>query len=516
MVSTSAHDRDRRSPALPPEACALAAGVVLLHALTGFRYGLFRDEFYYLACADHLDWGYVDHPPLSIAVLWVVKRLLGDSLPAVRLVPALLGAVLVLLAARLAAELGGGRFARTLAALSVAIAPQYLAISGFYSMNAFDLVFWSLLALVVVRLVSSDDPKPWLAFGALVGIALENKISPLFFGAGLAAAVVLTPLRRHLLRPQLWAGAVLALLLFAPHLLWQSRHDWPTLEFMSNAQRYKIASLTPLQFLGAQLLEIHPLNAPLWLGGLVFLVVHREGRRFRAIAIVFVTALVLMLVQKAKAYYLGPAYPMLLAAGAVWTERLLGGFASAWPRRALVAVLLAGGAVTAPFVVPILPVETFVAYQRALGQTPRAAENQDLGPLPQHFADRFGWREMAAAVASVYQTLPAAERGSVLIVGSNYGEAGAINYYGRALGLPAAVSQHNSFYLWGPGQADADVVIAVGQSSEGLEQAFESVVPAARVVAPYAMPYETEHPIYVCRRLRMPLAEAWTRGKRFI
>jgi hypothetical protein len=285
---------------------------------------------------------------------------------------------------------------------------------------------------------------------------------------------------------------------------------------MRNAQRYKIASLSPLQFLGAQLLEIHPLNTPLWLGGLGFLALHREGRRFRALASVYLTALLLMIVQKSKAYYLGPAYPMLLAAGAVWAERLLSGLVSPWPRRALLAVLGLGGAATAPFVAPLLPVERFVAYQRALGLRQAAAENQEIGPLPQHYADRFGWREMTAGVASVFESLPEAERRAALVVTSNYGEAGAINYYGRRLGLPPAVSQHNSFYLWGPGRESAAVVIAVGMSGEDLREAFESVAPAAQVVAPYAMPYETEHPIHVCRGLRVPLAEAWKRGKRFI
>jgi hypothetical protein len=506
----------RDEASLPPAVYALAAGVLLLHALTGGRYGLFRDEFYYLACADHLDWGYVDHPPLSIAVLWAVKGLLGDSLPAIRLVPALCGAALVLLGAFLARELGGGRFARTLAALCVAIAPQYLGITGFYSMNAFDLLFWSLAALVVIRLVRTDDPRLWIAFGAISGLALLNKISLLFFAAGLAVAVVLTPLRRHLLRPQLWLGGLLAMALFAPHLLWQVRHEWPTLEFMRNAQRYKIASLSPLQFLGAQVMEIHPLNLPLWLGGLVFLALHREGRRFRALAIVYLAALGLMIVQKSKAYYLGAAYPMLLAAGAVWAERLLARLASPWPRRALVGALGLGGLASAPFAVPVLPVETLIAYQRALGRSPAAAENQHLGPLAQHFADRFGWRELTAAVASVVQGLPEDERRSVLIVTSNYGEAGAINYYGRQLGLPPAVSQHNSFYLWGPGRTEPRMFVMVGSSAEDLQESFESVAPAARVVAPYAMPYETEDPIHVCRGLRIPLGEAWRRGKLFI
>ncbi len=497
-----------------PEVWALAAGLVALQLLCGGRYGLFRDEFYYLACAERLAWGYVDHPPLSIAVLALVRSALGDSLLAVRLVPALLAGVLVLLAARLAREMRAGRFAQALAALGVVIAPQYLVLGGYYSMNAFDLVFWALGALLVARLANGADERLWLALGAVLGLGLLNKLSVVFFGAGLALALVLTPLRRHLARPYIWLAGLLAAALFLPHVLWQVREGWPTLEFIRNAQARKIVGLSPWQFFLAQFAELHPLNALVWLPGLWFLLASRAGRPWRALGIVYAVAGVLLAVQHSKPYYLGPAYPMLLAAGGAALEAWL---RRRWLRAALVVVLGAGGAAVSPLVVPLLPVERLIAYQQALGATPSASEKHALGPLPQHFADRFGWREMSEAVARVYAALPPDERAQALLVTANYGEAGALDYHGRTLGLPRAVSQHNNYFLWGPGRDDAPrVVIVVGMSTEDLRSSFASVTPAARFHSPYAMPYETRHPVHVCRGLELPLREAWRLGKSFI
>jgi hypothetical protein len=299
-----------------------------------------------------------------------------------------------------------------------------------------------------------------------------------------------------------------------PHLLWQVGYDWPTLELIRNAKQHKIADITPLQFFGAQILEIHPFNLPLWLGGLLWLFAGRDGRKFRVFGIIYVVAFATMVLQKSKPYYLGPSYPMLLAAGAVALE----GWARthAFVRPVAAVVLAVGGLLTAPFAIPLLPVETFIAYQRAIGLAPANAERSALGPLPQHFADRFGWEEMAAAVAGVYRALPENEKASVLIVTSNYGEAGALRYYGPRHGLPPAVSQHNSYFHWGPGKERADVVITVGMSVEDVRDTFESVTEAARLESRYAMPYETSDPILVCRGLKLPLAEAWARGKKFI
>jgi 4-amino-4-deoxy-L-arabinose transferase-like glycosyltransferase len=501
-------------PRFPPLVWAAAGVHLLLHLVTSRGYGVFRDEFYYLACADHLDWGYVDHPPLSIALLWAQRAIFGESALALRLLPALAGAALVLLGARLAREMQGGRFAEGLAAVAVAAAPAYFGIDSFFSMNAFDLLFWAGGALVVARIVNTDNPRLWLWLGVLLGLGLQNKISVLFFGFGLAVALVLTPLRSHLRRPEPWLGGLIAAAMFLPHVLWQIRHDWPTLEFIRNAKLYKIAALTPLQFLGAQILDMHPLNLPLWVGGLLWLLAGREGRKFRVFGILYVVAFVTMALQKSKPYYMDASYPMLLAAGAVAFEGLSRTRTALRP--VAVAVLAVGGLLIAPLAIPLLPVEKLIAYQRFLGLAPVAAERSRLGPLPQHFADRFGWEELTAAVAEVYGSLSPGEKDTALLVTSNYGEAGALRYFGPRHGLPRAVSQHNSYFLWGPGTDRADVVITVGMSVEDVQDTFESVTVAGRFESPYAMPYETRAPILVCRGLKVPLAEAWARGKRFI
>ena len=489
--------------------------VIVLQLATGWRYGLFRDELYYLACARHLDWGYVDHPPLSIVVLAGVRALLGDSLLAVRLVPALLLGLLVWLVARLARDMGGGPFAQSLAALSVAIAPQFLALTGFYSMNAFDLVFWALAALLVARLARTDDARLWRPLGLVIGAGLLNKISMLLFALGLTVAVLLTPLRRHLARRALWEGAALALVLFAPYVLWQLGHDWATVEFTRNAARYKNVALSPLALAAAEVRDVHPVNAPIWLLGCGWLL-FGSGRRFRALAIIFITTFVVLAVQHSKPYYLGPAFPMLLAAGALVLEGWTAARAWRWVRPALLLMLVTGGALTAPLAIPVLPVERLVSYQGALGLTPTASEKNALGLLDQHFADRFGWPELTREVARIYAALPAEERSRAIIATRNYGEAGAIDYYGRRYGLPAAVSQHNNYFLWGPGPGSPSVFIMVGWPTRELTVAFKQVDAAGRVESPYAMPFETRWPIHVCRGLKLPLDEAWRRGKLFI
>jgi hypothetical protein len=308
----------------------------------------------------------------------------------------------------------------------------------------------------------------------------------------------------------------LALLVFTPYVLWEMSHGWATLEFMQNATRYKNVKLSPLAFATAQLTELNPLNAPLWVLGLVWLLFGRTGRRYRALGIVFVVTFVVLAVQNSKPYYLGPAFPVLLAAGALVVEGLSEGPRRGWMRPALLVLLVTGGALTAPFAIPVLPVETFIRYQRALGFTPSAGEKSRLGPLPQHFADRFGWRELTEEVTRIYRALPEEERGSVEIVTRNYGEAGAIDYYGRPYHLPPARSPHNSYYFWGPGRERPAVVILVGWSTEEIASSWTQVEVAGRLESSYAMPFETRSPIHVCRGLKVPLETAWRRAKMFI
>ena len=488
-----------------------------LQMLFGPRYPVFRDEFYYLACADHLAMGYVDHPPLSILILAAWRSVFGDSIHSLRVLPSLAGGGIVFLSSALAGALGGGAFARAMAAVSVLAAPSLFGITGFYSMNAFDFLFWLgtfHLVLRLSRLEPSAATPTWIALGAVVGFGLLNKISVLALGAGLAVVLLATPLRSHLKTRGPWLAAAIALGLFAPHIVWQIQNDWPTAEFVSNAGRNKNVSLGPWRFFTAQILDLGPLNALFWIPGLVWLLASPRARAGRGLGIIFcVTFLMFM---NGKAYYLAPAMLALLAAGAVVAEGWFSGERLSRLRPVLLVILLLSAAVPLPVVVPLLEAERVGPYLQAIGIVPKAAEKSALGVLPQHIADRFGWEELTGITARAWNSLSEDERRRTIIATSNYGEAGAINYYGRALGLPPAVSQHNNFYLWGPGNPRATTVIVVGVSRQDLLESFEAVEEVAAITHPLAMPYEREHPVAICRGPKRPLMELWVAGKKFI
>lgn len=489
---------------------AFALFTVFVHLLTTSRYGLFRDEFYYLECANHLDFGYVDHPPLSIAILWFTRLLLGDSILAIRIPAILAGAVTIIVSGLIARAMGGGRFAQALACLAVVISPALLSLSDFFSMNAFDVLFWTLGAYVLVQIINTDNRNYWPVLGIIAGLGLQNKLSMLFFGGAVAVAMLGSPLRTHFRDYRLWIGATIALLIFLPHLVWQAAYGWPTLEFMKNAALYKNAPLGFAGFTLAFLLFVHPLNVPICLGGLYFALVG-GGRRYRPIGIAFLVVYVFLALSNGKPYYLAAAFPMALALGAVWFEQ-----ASAakrlW-RSPAVALMVLGGVVIAPYAIPVLPVDTFIAYKDALGLSAPSQERGHVSELPQHFGDRFGWREMTGTVAKVYNALPDDEKARCVIFASNYGEAGAINYFGRAYGLPRAVSGHNNCYFWPPDDAPDAVIISIGPRNpnaiEDMRQIFGEMREVARISHPHAMGYENDLPVYICRGLKHPLSEIW-------
>jgi hypothetical protein len=495
---------------------ALALLKLLLHLATSSGYGVFRDEFYYLACSEHLALGYVDHPPLSILLLWLSRTLLGDSLPAIRFLPAVAGAATVYLAGLMARELGGGRSAQLLAALAAFVAPVFLAVNHFFSMNAFDQLCWALLALIAIRILARDQPRLWIAFGAVAGLGLQNKYSVAFFGFGIVLGLLASEQRRQLASRWLWLGGGLALLLFLPHLLWQAHAGWPTLEFMANAQAEKNIALAPAEFLLQQIVLAHPLALPIWLAGLGGLLLSARQQRFRPLGWAYLATFALLAIQQTKAYYLTPIYTLLFAAGAVESEAFFQRRRWRWAMPAAASLLLAGGAATLPMAIPVLPVETFIAYSRivAIGEPPM--EHQEQGVLPQVYADMHGWEELVETVARVHQGLAPRERAQVRVLTSNYGEAGAINFLGRARGLPQAISGHNSFFLWGPGDSSGELLIVLGRSREELVGWFEQVERVDTVRCRYCMPYQNELPVYLCRGLKLPVGEVWSRLKRYI
>ncbi len=488
-----------------------AVFVVLVAAAAGDH--CFRDEFYYLACSRHLAWGYVDQPPLSIAILWVVRHLAGDSLLALRITAALAAAATVALTGALARRFGASAFGASLAMLAAAVAPELLAFGSFYSMNVFDVLIWSLAAYLLAGVLERPTTAGWLALGVVLGLGLENKISVLWLGGGIAVGLLLTPARRHLLTPGPWIAALVAGALFAPHLVWQATHDWATLEFIRNASRDKMQTNTPLGFLVAQVMNMHPLTLPIWLAGLVYLLISPRAARYRPLGVAFVAvAAILILNRTSRSGYLSPAYPMLFAAGGVALEPVL---RARTARVAAVAALLIGGAATAPLALPLLPVDRYVAYTRALGVAPDTEEKKEVGRLPQFFADRQGWERFVDQVATAYDRLTPAERRDVTVLAGNYGEAGAIERLGRDRGL-SAISGHNNYWWWGPGAHSGNVLIVLTRNRERLEQRFASVEQVGETDCGDCMPYENHLPIFICRGLKGgSLAESWPALKHY-
>jgi hypothetical protein len=487
-----------------------------LHLATSRGYGYFRDEFYYLACSDHLSAGYVDHPPLSIFVLWIARRALGDSLPALRLVPALLGAATVALVGVMARRLGGGLWAMGIAMAAALAAPEYLSLNHFYSMNAFDIFFWALTAYLLIRLIDDAGPRLYLLLGLVLGLGLLNKISVLWLGAGLAVGLVASPQRRWLATPWLWVSGALAMACSAPHLAWQVRHGWPTLEFIHNATTEKMVEVAPLDFMAGQVDMMLAPSLPIWLGGLAYLFFHSAGRRYRLLAWMYaIVFAILALSGSSRAGYLAPAYTWLFAAGGVAAERLVGRPLLAWIRPAVIGVLLGAGAVAAPLALPVLPVETYIRYAKALGERPSTEERKELGELGQFYADMHGWEAIVGTIAEVHHRLPPEEKPRARIFAPDYGVAGAVDLLGRRHGLPPAISGHNNYWLWGPRGWDGRVLIVVGSSEERLRARFEHVERAATIECGRCMPYENHRPVFIARGLRRPVADLWPQIKHY-
>lgn len=494
---------------------SLCASTLLIHLYAGRHYGYFVDELYYLACSRRLDWGYVDQPPLIALVAGMVRWLLGDSLPALRLLPAIAAAGEVALTALIAREMGGKRFAQGLAGLATLAAPGILSIDGFLSMNAFEPLFWLGCAWLLIRILKTRDRRLWLWFGILTGFGLENKYSMLIFGAGVVAGLLLTRDRRVLATPWPWIAGGLALVIFLPNLWWNVQHHFPFLELQANIRRSgRDVPLTPGALFGEEALAMNPLSLPLWLGGLWFYFFTAQGRPFRALGWAWVFCAAVITLLSPRIYYLFPAFPLLFAAGAVFWERRLTPHCHPARRFAWPVLLAIAGAVLAPLAIPVLSPEAYIRYTGALHLAQPAIETHRLGPLPQIFADQFGWEEMAATVARVYNSLPPDVRKRTAIFGQNYGQAGAIDLFGPKYGLPPAISGHQSYFLWGPHGYTGESVIVLDGNQRKLESQFTEVRKVARVFHPYSMPYQ-HFDVFYCSGIREPLSEMWPQVKKW-
>jgi hypothetical protein len=481
----------------------LALARLLLHLLLAGRYGFDRDELATLDDAGRLAWGYVAYPPLTPFLAHASTQLFGDSLFAFRLPSALAQALATLLAGLIARELGGRRAAQAIAAIAVCCAPFSMVSGTMMQYSSLDYLWWILAAWMLLKVANGNDPRWWLALGFAIGLGMMTRYTMLACVAGIVAGVLATPLRRQLRTPWPWAGAALSLLVFAPNAWWQWRHGFVYLDFMQAIHARDVAVGRTDFFLAAQLLVgAHPLTAPLWLAGLAWLACAKDAARARALAWMYATALLLYWLADARDYYLAPAYPMLLAAGAVALER---GLARLRPRAATAARFATAASLalafttTALFALPLAP--------------PGSTWWRISEPFHAEFSDRIGWPELVAQVASVYHALPAAERARTAIYASNYGEAGAIARYGSRHGLPRAISQVNSYWALGYGDPPPATLIVLGNDAQHMRATAANCVLAGRVRIPHGVRNEesSRPDIYLCRDLRFDWARSWPR-----
>jgi hypothetical protein len=527
VAAEAPQSRFRSGPAI---VLYIAAAKTLLHLSMVARYGVFRDEMYYLACSRHMAWGYVDHPPLTVWVAWVSRVVLGSSPLGVRLLPILAGGVVVWLTGKLAREMGGGRFAQGMAALAVVVVPIYLVGHHWLTDNVFEHLIWTACVWLVIKAVNTGDARYWLWFGVAAGLGFENKYSIAFLLLGLLAGVLLTPHRHFLKSRYLWLGVLACALISLPNLLWQIRYHFPFLELIHNIRMTNRDVVRgPVAFIIDQGMIMNPILFPLWVGGLVWLFFGRDVQghgprgdesmhvagRYRLLGWTYVVVLTAFIALKAKNYYVVPIYPVLLAAGAIGLERMAAGRRlGAWMRSAYVGLVIAIGALLAPLSVPVFSPENFIRYETVLGLKPPEIEHQQNGPLPQWFADEYGWQEMVEKVARAYNSLPPEERARTAIFSNSWGEAAAVDFYGPRYGLPQAISAHNSYWLWGPGKYDGSTVIVLRSDGSGDRKHFKSVEAVGHVEHPYARRDEF-FDIYLCRGLTWNLRDAWPKLKHF-
>jgi hypothetical protein len=502
---------------------AIALAKLLFHIYFNNRYGYFRDEFNYMACGDHLQWGYVDQPPLIPFLIHLSRAVLGDSLRAIRFIPALASSVLVVQTATIAGELGGRRYAMLLSAICVLVAPQYLSNGSLLGTNCLEPNLWMGCAYFAILAIKKNNARYWLWFGVVAGLGLEEKYSTLVFGFGIVIGLLLTEQRRVFLSKWIWLGGLAAFLILLPNLLWNLHYDWPFIQLIRAIRAEgRDVVLGPFQFFFQQTLLVNPLTAPIWLTGLFALLFSARFKPYRALGWCYLVCYTTFFVLHGKNYYLSPIYPMLMAAGAVVIESAIDGADAVpaenrsrrlqWFKPVIVTVLLLIGAYLAPVVVPILSPDRFLAYAKYLPfKLPVMEHSHTRAALPQWYSDQFGWREIVDETAVAWRRLPPEERNDCGIFAQDYGLAGAIDFFGPSYGLPHSLSGHQTWFLWGPGPYSGNCMIVLDDRQAVLERYWDHVEFVGRSADnPWAL--EKQIPVFLCKGKKFgSLAEVWPR-----
>ncbi len=492
----------------------LSLALFFYHILTSAwsGYGYFIDEFYYIACSKHLAFGYVDHPPLSIILLALSRRILGDSIVAIRFLSSLAISATVFMTGLIVRQLGGSKIASVLAALAVIAMPVYQLMGSFYSMNAFEPLIWSSIVILVIRMVQSENARYWLAIGLMIGIGLEMKHTIVLYFAALIAGMLLTLSRRLLLNRWFFLGMAIALLLILPNLLWQALNGFPSVEFYRNAMLNKNIPTPPVKVVLDQILFANPFSFPLWIAGLGYFFLSHEGKKYQFFGWMSMLLLLVMIISGAsRPDRIAAMYTALFAAGAVVIASIRIASFRTPATAVIVAMLLIGGMSALPVFTPLLSPSSTKSFISGLGLSLDVEQGKRGEPLPQWLADRLGWHELASDVSDVFHALPPQEQMNTVIISTNYGEAGALELYGPEFGLPHVFATHNSYHSWGPPSDSVHTFIAVFVNRNDLEKMFDTVVEAKVHTCSDCTRQQSLIPIYVVRGPHFSFKKEWPR-----
>jgi hypothetical protein len=500
---------------LHPSAYAIALGAVVLHLAFNHRFGFYGDEFYFIDCARHLAWGYVDQPPFTPFLAWLTTPL-GYPVWALRLLPAILSGVTVLLSCAIARELRGGGVAQAMTGLTVTLSPVLMAFSYALSTEVLSPAAWSALIYLTIRLVRTRDTRLYLPMALVVTIGLYSKYSIAACAIALALALLVTGHGEVLRSRWLAVGIALVVLLTLPNSFWQLHHGLPMLEVLHNDRlnRHALANgfvdesrqfwVNAGYLIAAQIAYQNAFFSPIWIWGLVWF-----WRMYRWVTVAYILLLALLVFTVGRGYYIAGIYPALFAAGSVALERALESKAR-WMRRAALAAVVLGGTFFMPLALPVLSLPEYMRYEAAIGLSRPAPPNGTRHLINIVYADQLGWKTMTATVAGVYWALPRSQRAITAIFADRYAYAGAIDFYGPQYGLPAVISPNNSYYLWGTRGYSGASVLAVGATDYPLLRSnFSSVRQVAVYRNEYRWILEGPLPIYLCTRPREPLASMW-------
>ncbi len=482
-------------------------------------YGYFIDEFYYIACAKHLALGYVDHPPLSIFILFIVKSLFGTSTIALRFLPALFVSLAVYITGLIARKLGGGLFAQVTASFMFVMTGVVLVNGGFYSMNAIEIAIWVSTVYLVLTIVRDDKPVLWLPAGILIGLGLENKHTIIVLAIAILAGLLLTKNRKYFLDKWLWLGMSSAVIIFIPNIIWQISHNWASIDFYRNAGANKYANVPlPGAFLNL-IMTFNPVFFPFWAAGLYYILIDREGRKDNLMfGLIFLIIMVVTLfAASSRPDRMAGIFPVAFAGFAVFLERIINKFSFNWIKPAFFSFVLAGGIfIFIPICVPVLPAQTLSKYGTILGMIPKQEKNHD-SALPQWFSDRFGWNDLVSGVADAYYSLPEDTRKDLPILTGSYAYSGSIDLLGKMYGLPDTISDHNSYYFWGYGKTSCEKIMVVGDIwPYKIADYYRKVDKIADIhCSEYSMGWRINVPVFIASDPVESIAAIWPKIKFF-